>query len=187
MDINKGLKFIAIGFIITLLNINLTINGVTVNVTPNFIGWILLYLAHDKLGKYTENKSYLKWLALALIILTGANWILAIAMPNNNLKYMTTIINIANLVYIYGLLGIIENIANDYNSSMISDFKAIKYILLVAEILVTIFALFVTQNNLTNALAVIILVLLLIEFITTIVLAFKLLKFSNEISNKTNN
>ena len=49
MNIQKALTFIAFGFLFTLLNININ----SINFTPSFIGWILLFLAYDNLGTYT--------------------------------------------------------------------------------------------------------------------------------------
>ena len=60
MNLRKGLTLIAFGFLFTLIDLNLTLNGKTLNVTPDFIGWILMYLAIDNLGDYADRKPILK-------------------------------------------------------------------------------------------------------------------------------
>ena len=70
---STGLK--AFGFLFTLINLNLTLNGKTLNITPDFIGWILFFLAFDRLGSYVKGKEYLKWMSLVLAILSAALWV----------------------------------------------------------------------------------------------------------------
>ena len=43
MDLRKGLSYVAFGFLFTLINFNLTVNGQAISITPNFIGWILFF------------------------------------------------------------------------------------------------------------------------------------------------
>ena len=76
MDIKKGISYVAFGFLFTLININLTFNGATVNIVPDFLGWILFFLAYDKLGSYMENRVYLKWGFLIMAVFKGVLWIL---------------------------------------------------------------------------------------------------------------
>ena len=66
LNLKKGLSFVAFGFFFTLINLNLTLNGAKLDVTPDFIGWILFFLAFDLLGTYVKDKLYLKWLSLVL-------------------------------------------------------------------------------------------------------------------------
>ena len=70
MDLKKALTYVAIGFLFTLINLNITIGTITINFTPDFVGWILFFLAFDKLGSYVEGKTYLKWMALVLAIIS---------------------------------------------------------------------------------------------------------------------
>ena len=81
MNIKKGLSYVAFGFLFTLVNFNLTLNGGTLNVMPDFVGWILFFLAFDKLGTYISDKKYMKWISLILAVVTAALWILGMAKP----------------------------------------------------------------------------------------------------------
>ena len=69
MNIKKGISYVAFGFLFTLVNFNLTINSVSICVTPDFIGWLLFFLAFDKLGTYISDKSYMKWNALVMSLI----------------------------------------------------------------------------------------------------------------------
>ena len=113
MDIKKAIKLIAFGFMFTLVDFNLTLNGTTINVTPDFIGWILMYLAYDKLGDYMNGKSYMKILSLVLIVLSGALWLGDIVKPDLNTSIIKTIANIASAVYMFVLCTVLEKLAHD--------------------------------------------------------------------------
>ena len=48
------------GALFTLVNFNLTFGETSINVMPNFVGWIIVYLACGLLGDYIADKAYLK-------------------------------------------------------------------------------------------------------------------------------
>ena len=75
MNIKKGISYVAFGFLFTLVNFNINFPSVSINIMPDFIGWLLFFLAFDKLGDYVSSKPYLKWMALALMIVSGAVWL----------------------------------------------------------------------------------------------------------------
>ena len=54
MDLKKGLTYVSFGILFTLADFYLSIGNFQINIFPDFIGWILLYLAFDKFGEYTE-------------------------------------------------------------------------------------------------------------------------------------
>lgn len=136
MNIQKALSFIAFGFLFTLLNININ----SINFTPSFIGWILLFLAYDNLGTYTEGKIWLKWTALALAVLSLAVWILGLTNPDFSTRVLDAIISVTSAVYLYFLLGILENVADDYGSSLGKKLHTVKFINLVAVCLLELIA-----------------------------------------------
>lgn len=45
MNLKKAISYAAFGFFFILVNINLTLSGGTINITPNFVGWILMIIA----------------------------------------------------------------------------------------------------------------------------------------------
>ena len=90
MNIKKGISLIAFGFAFVLVNLTLTLNGRSICVTPDFVGWILFFMSFDLLGSYIADKAYMKWISLILAIVTGAIWMLKIAAPEMNTSILTT-------------------------------------------------------------------------------------------------
>ena len=70
MNIKKALTYIAFGFAFTLINFNLTISNVTINIMPDFIGWILILLGINNLTDYVD-RPILKWGSVVMIIITA--------------------------------------------------------------------------------------------------------------------
>ena len=127
-DLKKALSLAAIGFLFTFVNINLKINTLTINVMPDFIGWILLFMAHDNFGKYVAGKSFLKWTALILAIASIALWILGIYDPNMDLTLYTAVVNVIAAVYMFMLFSVISNVARDMGSAKAETITFLKYL-----------------------------------------------------------
>ena len=116
MDLKKGLSLVAFGFLFTVVNLNLTLNGTTVNVMPEFIGWLLIFLACFKLGSCTADRPYLKWLALALAMLHAVAWGCAIPKPELDLGPLANIYTVLSAVCMFFLLEALEKLARDLGS-----------------------------------------------------------------------
>ena len=116
MNLKKGLSFVAFGFFFTLVNVNLRLNGTAVNITPDFVGWILLFLAFDKLGDYVAGKVYIKWLSLLLIVMSAAEWIYEVVKPELDTGAVKTFNTVLGGIYMFLLLGVLAEIARDYSS-----------------------------------------------------------------------
>ena len=131
MDIKKGIKLTAVGFLFTLVNFNLTFNGIKVNIMPDFIGWFLFCLALGYFGDYTRNRSFLKWGALILAIVEGAFWILEVVKPEltgQNLELVKSVINVFEAGYMFLLFDVLERIAGDLGSRHADTIRMLKYI-----------------------------------------------------------
>lgn len=138
MNLKKALTYIAVGFAFTLININLVFNGNRVSVTPDFIGWILLYLSYKLMGDYVADKPILKWGSLVLIILSLATWLQSIFMPEISSNILTTISNFAGAVYIYVLLGVLVKVSKDYDSSKTKTIEILRIIHPIVYIILAI-------------------------------------------------
>ena len=126
MDIKKGISYIAFGFLFTLLNINLNFNGTSINITPDFVGWILMFLAFDHLGQYVENKGYLKWIALILAILTGVIWVYGLVKPELSIDTVKTVVSFAGVVFMFILFGVLEEVARDKAPIYVKNISMLK-------------------------------------------------------------
>ncbi|MBR0462624.1 MAG: hypothetical protein IJJ00_07930 [Erysipelotrichaceae bacterium] len=133
--IKKGITLIAIGFLFTLININLTINTLKINITPDFIGWFLFFLAFDYLGEYGKGKEYIKWLSLCLAIAVTALWVLGIVMPELPIDIFKSVVSVLSAVYIFILFGILSKIAEDYGSNKAGTINVLKYLNIILVLL----------------------------------------------------
>ncbi len=183
MNLKKGLSYVAFGFLFTLVELNLNFQNGTINVMPDFIGWILFFLAFDKLGIYVENKKYLKWISLVMIILTGTIWVLGIAKPEISTDILTTTATIISLIYMFILFGAVEQIARDDQSKKESTIHMLKIINLVlyAGFVITALGFAAASQGALAMLAAVLGVAALVAAIVTLVVLFQLRK---EISGK---
>ena len=182
MDIKKGLTYVAFGFLFTLVNFNLKYNGTAVNIVPDFVGWILFFLAYDKLGDYLKDKAYLKWMSLGLAIFTAVEWILAIVKPDLDLDIVKTVVDIVSMVYTFILFGALEKIAHDYNSDRESTIRILKYFNIVIYALFAVAALLSALVD--EKYAVLALVFGLAALVAAIITCVVLFKLKKEISEK---
>ena len=178
MDIKKGLSFVAFGFLFTLVNFNLTLNGSSLNVMPDFVGWILFYFAFDRLGTYISDKKYLKWISLILALLTAALWIFELAKPELNVDIFNTATTAAAAFYMFILFGVLENIAKDYNSSRTDTIRMLKILNLGLYIAFIVFALvyYFTRENTFAVITAFIGIVMLVAAIFTAFVLFGLRK-----------
>ena len=138
MDIKKGLLYVAAGFFFTLVNLNITLNGSTFNLTPEFVGWILMFLAFDRLGTYVEGKRYLKWISLILAIVTAGIWLMALIKPELSVFPVNTIASLMAAFYEFVLFGCLQKIAADYGSKRADTLGMLRIINLVLYLGLTV-------------------------------------------------
>ena len=184
MNLKKGLSLVTFGFFFTLVSFNLTINGISVNVTPDCIGWILFFLAIDQLGDYTADKMYLKWSALVLAVFTAAFWILDMAKPELDQGLLRPIVSIAEAAYMFLLFGVLEKIAHDYGSQREGTIRTLKILnlALIAGFIVTGLLASAKGSMALVGVTAVLGVAALVAAIVTMVMLFKL---KREIAEKT--
>lgn len=134
MNIKKGISLAAFGFMFVLVDFNLTLDGSTICITPDFVGWILFFLAYDNLGDYISDKPYLKYMPAALAVLSLAIWILNIARPGLDTIILNPLCNIVSAVFMFLFFGVLENVAEDYGSSRTGSLRILKYLNLACEL-----------------------------------------------------
>ena len=177
MDIRKGISYVAFGFLFTLVNFNLTMNGLSINITPDFVGWILLFLAHDKLGTYVENKAYLKWMALILAIFSATLTLLGYVSPGLNVSLFKSMLAVISVVYMFILFGVLEKIAADNNTSQAKTISILKILNLALYVAFVVCVLLTTQNlEVFATLSLVFGAAAIISAIFTVVVLFKLRK-----------
>ena len=179
-SIKKGIKLVAFAFLFTLVNLNLTINSVKINITPDFIGWILFTLAFDNLGEYAEDRKYLKYVSMVMIVLTGAQWILSIMNPDLEIGILNTVTSIISAVYMFMLMESLIRIADDIGSVRADTLRFLRWAnpaVTVAIGLVGLMFLNSQEVNTVNAVATILVMVIGITVaIMTAVTLFRLYK-----------
>ena len=148
MDLKKALTYIAFGFLFTLANFNLSLNGTTVNIMPDFIGWILFFLAYDRLGDYISSRPYMKWAALILAVLSCGLWVLELAGSLFPADALRTVVNIASLIYMYVLFDCLERVTGDRIPQRTMTVRVLKYFnVAVYAMFVAVFVIFQYVQN----------------------------------------
>ena len=183
MNIKKALTFIAFGFLFTLVNINLTLNGTTVNIMPDFVGWILIYLSLGCLGDYAKDKQYLKVFALLIAVVKAALWLADIIKPEIDLETVKAITGLADTVFMFIFFGIIEKIAEDHNSTRTDTIRTLKWFNVISYIVLAVTGLLYDKMKLEFA-AMIVLIAGLVAFVCAVITMFVLFGLRKEINEK---
>lgn len=184
-DIKKGIRLIAFGFLFTLININLTFGNVTVNVFPDFVGWILMSMAIDPLGVYTEDRRYLKYVCMAMIVLSGALWLLGILAPDLNTQILGSVCDLISAAYIFILFESLIHIGEDNGSAYTDMLRFLRWANLAVFIAFGIIGLLfpgVDSSNIRTA-AIAVIPMILIGLVVAIMTAVTLFKLNKEISS----
>ena len=183
MDLKKGISLIAIGFILILVNINLQFNGTEVNVLPAFAGWLLYFLAYDYMGSYLSDRKYMKWAALVMVFLTGADWFLSIYDPTIDIGWFKAIINTISAVYEFILFTAVERAAKGVQSSRTETIAFLKYFNFGIFLVLTVVGI-LAQRLPIRVLAVIVTVAGTIALGSAIFTAFTLMGLRGEVMNR---
>ena len=185
MNLKKALSYIAFGFLFTLVNVNITMDDASINIVPNFVGWILFFLAMYPLGSYAEGKGYLKWLALLLAGVGCVTWFASILSPELDLSGWNMIPNLLAAFYMFVLFGILEKIARDYSSPLESRIHTLKILNLALYLGLVGLGLLSTMGKGMELLAMVIVLVGITALIAAIVTCVTLFKLRNEIRQKT--
>ena len=183
LNLKKGLTYIVIGFLFTFISLNLKLNTANIDITPDYVGWILIFMGFDLLGDYVKDMKYLKWAAIGMAVLSLISWILAALSVSLDPDYLSTFINLAMILYFYFLLDPIEKIAEDNGSLRVSSIRTVRMAMLGGiGLSVILFVLsFFADEKLTLFLVVMVMI---IQVYVTIALAFDLFLVRKEISDK---
>lgn len=183
MNIKKALSYAAFGFLFTLVNINLTFNTLTVNITPEFIGWILLFVGFDKFGTYVEKRKYLKVLSLLLIIISAALWAIDLFRLDLPLTIVKVVSNTLSAIYIFGLFTVLTKVADDYHSTHTDTIRYLKYINVVLFLLLSVLGLVADRMSIP-ALAAVFAVLGILALVSAIISMVVLFLLRKEINGR---
>ncbi len=171
----------------TLINVNFTFESGTVNLMPDFVGWILFFLAYDKLGTYVSDKQYLKWLSLVLACVNGAVWAAELFNPELNLGILNTVVGACQAFYMFMLFEALINIAGDFNSVRTEKLNTLRYFNLCIVIVLTVLGFLAEQfllkdGTINPSAALTVGAISLIGFIAAFITMFTLFGLKKEIA-----
>ena len=157
MNIKKGLTLVAIGFLFVLVNFNLTLNGFKINVTPDFIGWILLTMAFYQLGSYVTGRKYFVYISLIMAIISGAYWVLQTFKPEllPAFDVIKIFMNIMDAIYMFVLFGVLKEIAHDYGSKREDAITTLRYINLAVNVAFAVLSAVATRMSIETLAAIV--------------------------------
>ena len=92
------MKKIFWGFFFVFINFNLTLNGHTVNLLPDFVGYILLYQAAGELAGESGRFKTLRPFAAAMAVYTGILWVGALLGATGGDSWLDTILGLVATV-----------------------------------------------------------------------------------------
>ncbi len=142
-EIKKGLLYAALGFMFVLVNINLQFDTKSINIIPDFIGFILLYLSLGYLGNYAADKGYLKWIAMVLTVCTAALWIFGLV-SDADIYPVRSGLSLVKAFFMFVYLGIIAQIAYDYQSVRADTLNMLRYVSAGVEVFLAVLSVFVS-------------------------------------------
>ena len=183
MNIKKGLTLTAFGFLFLLVNFNLTINGSKLNVTPDFIGWILLTMAFSQLGSYVKGRKYLVYISLIMAIISGAHWAIELFKPELLPAFdaIQIFINVMDAVYMFVLFGVLKEIAHDNGSIKEATISTLRYVNLAVSAILVVVSLLAGRMNI-DALASIVAIVGVIGLVAAVISAVTLFKLKKDLN-----
>ena len=131
MDIRKTIRLIAVGFIFTLVNINITFNQTQVNIMPDFIGWALITIACFNLGDYVKGKPFYSAGATLMTVFEFVIMIVSLLYPKYDLGIYKTAVSLLAMIYIFLLLTLLEKIGRDKGYNDTASIRILKYVYVI--------------------------------------------------------
>lgn len=141
MKLRKGLSCVAFGFLFTLVSVNLNFSEQsTLDLFPDFVGWLLFLLAYNQLLRYTAEKPVLKWLPLPMLLYSGAVWLMDLNGSPLDIGLLSVIPLFIQLFYMYTLFGCLERLAADHAPDMAPRIRTLRNLNLGLAILLALFS-----------------------------------------------
>lgn len=135
MKLNKGLRLIAIGFLFTLINLNITTQNHVINFTPDFVGWILICAGLGNMKNETGSSTLYQIVAIILAVASLGLWVAKLVFPKYDLSIYQSAAGLVSTLFIFALLSLLEKIARKYHSTHSNDLKILKFVYLIVYIL----------------------------------------------------
>lgn len=128
-DYALALKKIGNAFLIFVFNINIG----TINILPNFLGYIFIIQALKILEKYEQSIQLMKPLTISITIYSGVIWIFNIFGFNMDIYFLGLIFSIISIYIYYHLLTSISQICELYDSKYTNKIEKLRNIIVIMQ------------------------------------------------------
>lgn len=155
----NAIRMVAKGYLFILLNFNIE----TLNLIPNWIGYIMFYKSIEGISEYDESVRLLKPLTLILGIYHFFDWVIVALGFNLDIYIINVFVNIIGLYFDFQLLTNIADIAKSHGCSQYYNIYLLRNI---KTILFTLLVLPIDWNQYT--------VIVIILSVVTLIIAFKI-------------
>lgn len=173
-ELYQAIRRIAWGYV--LIHVNFTLG--TVNVLPNWWGYILFVMAIEILGKEEESTNLLIPLGKMLIVAELVFWVNECLLGESyNLYLISIIVSVISLYFHFQLLTNLANIANKYGCKEEKKILILRTVKTLLTTLLFLLASWETNLQLTT-------VFIVISIIVAVWICKVLFSFSNSINEK---
>ena len=146
MKVKRGIRLIAVGFLITLVNLNITSGSYKINITPDFVGWILIFIGCGLLGDYVRRRPYYQIGAFLLAMINLALYIIdLIKFDFDYLHYIEIGTTVFTTLYIFILLGLLQKIGKDNGFAHTNSLGVLKFAYIFIYVLFEVLSLFLND------------------------------------------
>ena len=131
----QALLLIAAGLLICTVNIYINFGKITVNVTPTWLGYLLLFFGLQKL----DSRRY-RWLPYYVLILAAGDifsWIIGFTGFTFNGSYLEIVLSVLYVVFVCCLMSAVIDVARSLKSENVSKLKIVRLILMLTGIIST--------------------------------------------------
>lgn len=146
MNLKKGILYIILGYIFVFINLYMNFSGIMIDLLPNFIGWIFLLLAYNKLGYYVKDKKYLHFFPLIFLFIGLICDILIFFFFDFYASIIALIFGLISLKYWNNIFNVISTIVDDKKIGKVNSIKTIKKLniaICIVSILISVVDLFI--------------------------------------------
>ena len=184
MDLKKGLTYIARGYLFVLLDFSLDLTDirVSIDILPDFIGWFFIFIAIDCLGEYITDRSFTKWTAIAMVILTILEIFIWPEDESAGITILYVLIDVISTACLYTILGAVEKIARDFESPRETTIRKLKGFLIVKLVVDQVIG--ILGPSLLGEATLLIIAILIVELIYSISIAVNLNRLRDEVTAK---
>ena len=132
------MNYTAIGLLFMVLSINVDFGVVRINIIPDWVGFIFMFLALQEFENDNHKFPLLKVLTIVAALFAVADWILAILKDPIDIIQFRSAYSLVKLLVIFVMLGIVIRIANALGSAYGKKLDVTRTIMMLGLVLTLI-------------------------------------------------